>query len=162
MKFLEHTHIVHGQLAAAIAAAEDMYNGGISGDVVSMENAESAVFFVVQLAGATGSASIQIFACDDTTPSNTSAISFKYKRITSGDTQGATTETKLLRTTAGADQAYAIEVEAAKLAEITSFDAKYIQFDATEAANDPVDGLVFGPVLMGLRSAEDALGTQLT
>jgi hypothetical protein len=32
----------------------------------------------------------------------------------------------------------------------------------TEKTNNPVDGAVVGPILMGLRSAEDALGTQVT
>ncbi|MBT8489649.1 MAG: hypothetical protein KJN62_01235, partial [Deltaproteobacteria bacterium] len=106
MKFLEYSHIVHAAPAAIIAANEDIYNGGIASDVISMANAESCVFMIIQNAGVTGSASVQIFACSTVTPTATSAISFKYKRITSGDTHGATTETKLLRTTAGADQIY--------------------------------------------------------
>ena len=158
MKFLEHAHIVHAAPAAVIAANEDIYNGDIASDIISMANAESAVFMIIQNSGVTGSASVQIFACDDVTPTNTSAISFKYKRITSGDTHGATTESVLLRTTAGADQIYVIEVEAAKLAE-TGYG--YVQLSATEAVDSPVDGAVVA-FLMGLRSAEDALGTQLT
>jgi len=114
---------------------------------------------VQQLAGATGAASIQIFACDDTTPTNTAAISFRYARITSGDTKAATTESKLLATTAGADQMYVIEVESAKLAEEGY---EFVQLSLTEKTNDPVDGTVVGPILTGLRSAEDVLSTQLS
>lgn len=159
MKFLEHVHMVNGVTSAQQAAGEDMYNGGIASDVVSMKNAESAVFIIKQLAGVTGAASVQIFACDDVTPTNTSAISFYYKTVTSADTHGATTETKLLATTAGANQTIMIEVPAAKLAEVGY---EFVQLDITEKTNDAVDGTVVGPILMGLRSAEDALGTQVT
>lgn len=158
MKFLEHAHIVHAARKAHIAANEDIYNGGIASDVINMKMAKSAVFMIIQNTGVTGSASVQIFACSNATPSATSAISFSYKRITSGDTQGATTETKLLRTTAGEDQIYVIEVDAAKLAE-TGYG--YVQMDVTEAVDSPVDGGVVA-FLTGLRSAEDALSTQLT
>lgn len=159
MKLLEHCHFVQSVLAANQAAGEDMYDGGFDTDVVSMKNAESAVWIVQQLAGVTGAASIQIFACSTVTPTATSPISFYYKRITAGDTHGATTETKLLATTAGADQSYVIEVPAAKLAEVGY---EFVQLSLTEKTNDPVDGTIVGPILCGLRSAEDALGTQLT
>lgn len=159
MKFLEFCHFVQSVTSGEQAAGEDVYNGGIDSDVVSMKNAESALWIVNQLAGATGAASIQIFACDNVTPSNTSAISFYYKRITSGDTHGATTETKLLATTAGENQMYAIEVPAAKLAEVGY---EFVQLSLTEKTNNPVDGGVIGPILGGLRSAEDVLATQLT
>ena len=160
MKFLEHAHIVHAAPAALIAANEDIWNGDVATDVISMANAKSCVFMIIQNAG-TGSASVQIFACSTVTPTATAAISFSYKRITAGDTHGATTETKLLRTTGGATGSnciYVIEVDAAKLAE---HGYKYVQLDATEASNFPVDGAIVA-FLMGLRSAEDALGTQLT
>ena len=160
LKMIERCHLVQSVTSGEQAAGEDMYNGNIVSDVVSMRNAETATWIIQQLAGVTGTATIEIFACDDVTPTNTSAISFYYKRITSGDTQGATTETKALRTTAGADQCYLIEVDAAKLAEVGAYG--YVQLRATEADNSPVDGTIIGPILSGLRSAEDALGTQLT
>lgn len=162
MKALEFTHLVHGQRSAHQAAGEDMYDGGIVGDVVNMANAESAVFYIVQLAGVTGTATVQIFAADDATPTTTAAISFYYRNVTAGNTPGAVTEAKTLVTTAAADQVYEIEVPAAKLAEVTAFAAQYIQFSALEKVNDAVDGLVLGPILHGLRSAEDNIGTQLT
>lgn len=156
---LEFCHFVQSVTSSEQAAGEDMYDGNISSDVVSMKNAETATWIIQQLAGATGTATVRIFACDDTTPTNTTAISFKYARITSGDTKAATAESKALRTTAGANQAYVIEVEAAKLAEQGY---EFVQLEAAEADNDPVDGTIFGPILSGLRSAEDVLGTQLT
>jgi hypothetical protein len=158
LKFLEHNHIVHSCPSGVIAANEDIYAGGFDSDVINMKNAETAVFMIIQNAGPTGTASIQIFACSNATPSATAAITFKYKRITSGDTQGNTTESKLLRTTAGADQVYVIEVEAAKLAEQGY---GYVQMNVGEADNSPVDGAVIS-FLTGLRSAEDNLSTQLT
>jgi len=159
MKLLEHCHFVQGVTSSNQAAGEDMYNGGIAGDVVSMKNAKSAVWIVQQLAGETGRASIYIAACDDASATNSANVSFLYKRITSGDTHGTTTETKELATTAGADQMYVIEVDAAKLAEQGY---EFVQMVVTEKTNNPVDGTIVGPILCGLRSAEDALGTQLS
>lgn len=157
MKFLEHTHIVHAAPEATIAANEDMFNGGIDSDVISMENAKSCVFLVIINMATTGSASIQILAADDVTPTNTSAISFRYKQITGPDTQGNTTETKTLVAGAASDLIYAIEADAAKLAELGY---GYIQFQAQEKSNHPVNGAVCA-FLMGLRSAEDNTPTQL-
>jgi hypothetical protein len=159
MGLLERCHFVQSVTATQQAAGEDMYNGNISSDVVSMENAQWATWVVQQLTGNTGNATIMIYACDNVTPSNTAQISFYYKRITSGDTPGATTETKTLVTTAGSNQLYVIEVKADKLAEQGY---GYVQLICNEKTDDPVDGTVVGPILSGLRSAEDALATQLT
>jgi len=159
-KFLEHCHIVHGYPNATIPAAEDVFagnSGDVLSDVVNMENAASAIFIITLTAG-TGSASIQILAADDATPTTTSAVSFLYKAITAPDTQGATTETKTLVAGAASDMIYVCEVDAIKLAEVGY---GYVQMQALEKLNRPVDGHITGPILLGLRSAEDVTPTQL-
>ncbi len=105
----------------------------------------------------TGSATIQICAADDVTPSNTTAISFKYKAITAPDTQGATTETQSLVAGGASDMVYAIEVDAAKVQEVSS--RKFVVLQTEEKANRPMDGAIVG-FLMGMRYAEDQNATQ--
>ena len=157
MKFLEHAHIVHAAPKALVPACEDIFNGGIDSDVINMKNAKSAVFVITICAG-TGSASVQILACDDATPTTTSAVSFNYKLIQAPDTQGATTETQTLVAGGDSDRIYVCEVDAAKLAELGY---GYVQMQAIEKSNFPVDGAVTA-FLLGLRSAEDQLATQVT
>ena len=156
-KFLEHVHIVHGAPKGIIAACEDIFNGDPASDVVNMENAKSAVFIITICAG-TGSASVQLLAADTATPTTTSAVSFLYKMIQAPDTQGATTETKTLVAGGDSDRIYVCEVDAAKLAELGY---GYVQLQALEKDNFPVDGSITGPILMGLRSAEDVTPTQV-
>jgi len=160
-KFLEHCHIVHGFDNAIVPAAEDVFAGNsanVMSDVVNMENAASAIFIITLNAG-TGSASIQILAADDATPTTTSAVSFLYKQITIPDTQGATTETKTLVALGDVSGTiFVCEVDAIKLAEVGY---GYVQMQALEKLNRPVDGTITGPILMGLRSAEDVTPTQV-
>ena len=159
-KFLEHTHIVHGAPNAIIPAAEDVFAGNsadVLTDVCNMENAKSAIW-IITLTSGTGSSSIQILAADDATPTTTSAVSFMYKAITAPDTQGAMTETKTLLAGGASDMIYVLEVDAAKLAELGY---GYVQLQALEYVNRPVDGHITGPILLGLRSAEDVTPTQL-
>jgi len=161
LNFIEKNHVVHCCTSAIIAANEDMFSGGWAGDVISLAHAESAVFLIATNAnGSGGQASVYVNACDDATPTTTAKISFYYKEITAGDTQGTTTESKEFATSTGANVAYAIEVPAAKVAEYNSA-YKYVQLQVTEKTNQAVDGNVIG-FLSGLRYASDAEGTQLT
>ena len=155
-KFLEHTHLVDPYPVTVAASLADMFAGEPSSDVINMENAKSAVF-IIKTAGGTGSASIQIVCVDAiTAATTTTALSFNYKTITTPDTQGATTESKTL-VVAGTDNIYAIEVDAAKLAEVGY---SYIRLTATEKVAKPLSGTITA-FLMGLRSAEDVTPTQL-
>ena len=159
--FLEKFFCVVGQTNAMIAACEDIYNGNIAGDVVSLAEADGAVFLIAQLANAGGNATIQIYACDDTTPTTTVPIAFNYREIDSPDTQGNVTAATSAGfvTSTGANVLYAIEVDAKELA---SLGYEYIQFIATEDTNAAVDGCVIGPILTGLRYKEDVGATQVT
>ena len=156
-KFLENSHVVHAFDKAIVAANEDILNGSPESDVISMANAESAVMLLVKNTGATGAATIEVFACDDVTPTTTVAVSFHVKEIVAPDTHGAVTESKAFATTVQEDSIIQVEVQAAKIAEQGY---KYVQFKCGEKANDPIDGamVVF---LMGVRYKEDQLSTQM-
>ena len=76
----------------AIVPAANAYAGGVTSDVFNMANFHAGGFLISQ--GAiedTGISNlVTVLSCDDTTPSNTSAIAFNYQVYTaSTDTWGA-------------------------------------------------------------------------
>ena len=131
--------------AGIVTANEDIYNGNMTTDVVSLANYDSAVFVLVHGAGGTGTAVVTIESCDDTTPTTATAVAFNYSVCTSGNTIGSITAatSSVFTTTAGTNQSYAIEIRADGL----SGTNKYVRMVATESANDPVDGA--GLVILG-------------
>ena len=124
--------------AGIVTANEDIYNGNMTTDVISLANYGGAVFVLVEGAGGTGTAVITIESCDDTTPTTTTAVAYNYTVCTSGNTWGSITAATSagFTTTAGTNQAYAMEIRADEL----SGTNKYVRMVATESANDPVDG----------------------
>jgi hypothetical protein len=159
MNFLEHFHPVHAFPKAIIAANEDIFNGDPASDVISMENAQTAVFLIINNSGI-GNATIEVFACDDTTPTTTTAISFLVRSISAADTQvDALTESKAFLTSTGMDMIYIVEVDQAKVNEVSG--RKYVQLRCAEVTNQPVDGAI-AAFLTGMRYTEDDPGTQVT
>ena len=156
--FMEKNHVIHVAPSSAIAANEDIYNGGIASDVVSLANASGAVFIIAQNAnGSGGNATVEVLACSDVTPTTTTAISFLYREITSPNTCGAITETKGFATSTAADMVYVVEVDAQTLA---ASGYKYCQLRCTEKTNQAVDGGVVG-FLTGMKYAQDVPPTQV-
>lgn len=157
--FLEMNHIIHVAGSAEVAANEDIFNGNIAGDVISLKNASGAVFCVVTNANAGGNATIQVYSCDDVTPTTTTPIAFKYRQVESRDTVRPVSDATSagFATSTGANIVYIVEVDARDLSSTDS----YCQFIATEKTDAAVDGAVFG-MLTGLRYPEDALATQVT
>ena len=79
-KFLENNRVVHAAPVALLAVGSDMWNGAgaavLNCEVMSLKNADGAVFIIPISEGATGTASVRICACDDVTPTTTVAVSF--------------------------------------------------------------------------------------
>jgi len=117
----------------------DAFAGTVTSDVVNMEGHAYACFTIYKGVGATGTSTITVLACSDTTPSATSAVAFYYRACTTGDTWGALTAatTAGFTTTAGSSQMYEIWVDAKELG-TTGYG--YVQLSALEVANDPVLG----------------------
>jgi len=117
----------------------DAFAGTVTSDVFSMKNHKLAVAVISKGTGATGTSTITVLACDDVTPSTTSAIPFKYQAITSGDTPGAITNatTAGFATTAGSSQRYLVYIDASDLA---SSGYGYCQINAVEVVDSPVLG----------------------
>lgn len=159
LNFIERFHPIHVAPRSIIAACEDIFNGDPATDVISMENAQTAVFVIVNNSNAGGNATIECFACDDVTPTNTTAISFMIRSISAADTQvQATTESKAFATSTGHDMIYVVEVDQAKVQEVSG--RKFVQMRATEKTNNAVEGAIFG-FLTGMRYTEDDAGTQV-
>jgi len=112
-KNLEHWHFVKGLDPVANAFASTVYS-----DVVSMATYEKCMFVIYVGVGASGTSTLTVEACDDFTPSNTSAIVFHYREVTSGDTEGAMTKatTSGFLTTAGSSRIVIVEVSQEDLA----------------------------------------------
>lgn len=117
----------------------DAFAGTVYSDVINMKDHKMCTFLVYcgVATGATKNGVLTVQACDDTTPSNTSAIPFRYQAITSGDTPGAITAatTTGFAMTAGSSQLYAIYVNASDLA---SSGYGYVRLKQVEDSNDPV------------------------
>lgn len=149
MLLSESTHLVKG-----LDPVADAFSGTVYSDVVNMEGAAGVRFIIHVGVGATGTSTFTVQACDDTTPSNRTAVAFWYKEITSGDTDAALTAatTSGFTSTAGSSKIIVIDVPASAIA---STGYGYVQLKAVESVNDPV----LGGILIeqyGLRFAQSA------
>jgi hypothetical protein len=124
----------------------DAFSGTVYTDIVSMDNHKLAEFIIYKGVGTTGTSTITVEACDDTSASNTSAVAFNYQAITSGDTAGALTAVTStgFTTTAGSSQIYVIYVDADAL---LASGYKYVRLKAVESVDNPV----LGGILINLR-----------
>jgi hypothetical protein len=127
-------HIVKG-----LDPVADAFAGTVYSDVINMKNWKHIQFVIVKGVGATGTSTVTVEACDDVTPSNTSAIAFRYTAITSGDTEGTPTDAAATGfvTTAGGSQLYKVDVDADALA---ASGYGYIRLKMVESVDSPVLG----------------------
>ena len=132
---MKEVHYIQG-----IVPVADAFAGTVTTDIFEVLG-QGAWFMLVKGAGAAGLSVITVLACDDTTPSNTTAIPFTYRVQTTSDTWGAWTQatTTGFTTSAGADQLYEIYADSAYLAE-TGYG--YVKLVAIESNDDPVTGCV--------------------
>ena len=160
--FMENNHVVHVVPVAVLASNADLTEGVggkiINCDVMSLKNADGAVFICTVGANAGGALTFVIAACDDASATTSSNVSFRYMTITAPDTIAAVGETKALLTSTGTDYVYVMEVDAAKVAEQGY---EFVQCVATEATDAAAQGSIVG-FLTGLRYKEDDIGTQVT
>lgn len=156
--FLEKNHVIHVAPNSLVAANEDIFNGDPASDVISLKNASGAVFIIATSANAGGNATVQVYSCDDTTPTTTTPVAFKYRRVAAADTQGAVSDATSagFLTSTGANFVYVVEVDAQDLSGTDS----YCQLKCSEKTNAAVDGGIVG-FLTGLRYPEDSLATQV-
>ena len=131
---IEQLHAVKG-----LDPVADAFSGTVASDVIDFSLHQEVLFVIYKGVGTTGTSVITVEACDNTTPSTTSAIPFKYKAITSTDLQGAVTTATAsgFTTTAGSSQIYVIEVIPE---EMSASGYQYVRLKAVEDTNNPVLG----------------------
>jgi len=133
-ELLNNLHAVKG-----LDPVADAFSGTSTSDVVSLANHGSAIFLIYKGVGATGTSTITVEACDDIVPTNTTAVPFFSKSITSTDVQGALTARTAagFTTTAGSSQIYMIQVAAE---EVANAGYSYVRLKAVEVVDSPVLG----------------------
>jgi pyrroloquinoline quinone (PQQ) biosynthesis protein C len=142
--FMHNHHCPMAVTSSQQAAGEDMFNGNIVSDVVDMKDWGACLFIVKKLAGAVGTATATIKACDDIVPTTrSSALTFYYRKMTTADTWAADWATSAsLSIAAGADEIWEILVTADQV-QATAATYHYIELTLTEVDSTAVDGTVF-------------------
>jgi len=135
-KAAERTHPVVG-----LSPLADAFAGTVYTDVVDMRNYGKCVFRVISGGGPTGTSLFTVEACDDTVPTNVSAVAFTYREHSSNDVGGALTAatTAGFTCTAGSNRNIVIEVDQEAL---ISSGYRYVRLKAVEQTDSPVTGCV--------------------
>lgn len=135
-RLMELDHFEMGLAPVAdFAGADPVYS-----DVVNLKNHNRVRFLVFWGVGTTGTIKFTVEACDNVTPSNTSAIPFTYRVTAAAGTPGAptrTTATDGYTNAAGSNQIIEIEVAAEDLA---ASGYGYARLKMDEVTNDPILG----------------------
>lgn len=125
----------------ALAPVADAFAGTANSDIIKVDG-DGIEFIVITGVGATGTSTFTVDACDDVTPTNTTAVAFWYKEITSdpGDLTWTLATSSGFTRTAGSNAMFRIWVPA-DLVGATGYG--YARLTATEV----VDSAVLGGVL---------------
>ena len=138
MKDLERLHIIGGLNPNA-----DAFAGTVNTDV--FEVLGEGAFFLVYYGDGKGASTLTVQACDNTTPSNTTAVAFNYRSSTTFDTWGSwSTAGTAGITVQGESNMYEVYVPAAECA---SEGYGYIRAHLVESSNTAADGVVIAGVL---------------
>lgn len=128
-----------GILEMGIAPVADFADTTQYTDIFNVSAYKQTTFIIIKGVGTTGTSTITVEACDDTSGSNVSAVAFRYRACTTLDTWGALTDATSsgFTTTAGSNQLYEIVVDNDVLG-VTGY--KYIRLKMVEVVNSPVLG----------------------
>jgi len=130
----------------ALPPVADAFAGAtVYSDVIEVDG-EGIEFIVWTGVGATGTSTFTVQACDDTTPSNRTAVVFWYKQITAepGDTAWTLATTSGFARTAGTNYMARIWVPADI---IGATGRKYAQLKAAEVVDSEVLGGILARVV---------------
>lgn len=147
-RFVQHIHPVKG-----LDPVADAFSGTVTSDIINASQYSGVAFVIYKGVGTTGTSTITVEACDDTSGTTVSAIPFEYKVMTSGDTEGALTRATSsgFTTTAGSSQMYIIDVRSEELG---PSGYKYVRLKAVEVVDNPVLGGI-AAFCYGPRYAQD-------
>jgi hypothetical protein len=136
MELLERLHFIGG-----LAPNADFADSTVYTDVFEVLG-EGAYFLIWYGTNASsGASTLTIEACDNTTPSNQTAVVFYYRSSTTFDTWGSWAAATTAGITVGgsADSAWQIWVDAAELA---SEGYGYVRAKMVESTNQAADGVI--------------------
>jgi hypothetical protein len=145
--FLFDHHVGQG-----IVPAADRFAGGVSSDIVSLANYKRCTFFI--FTGAIEDSGISnlvtVDACDNTTPSNTTAVSFKHRSqqwSTTVDTWSSLTSAtssgyNFMTNNAVANAVHMIEVNSSDV-EAEAPGKPYVRLTIAETVNKTITAAVF-------------------
>lgn len=137
---MERFQLIKGIDPVANAFASTVYS-----DVVDMSDFSRLLFVRYDGVGTTGTSTVTVNACDNTTPSNRTPITFRYRQILTGDTEGTLTAAAVtgFTTTAGSSKIVAVEVHEL---DVASTGYRYVECKFVEVAASAVLGgvLIFG------------------
>ncbi len=140
MNILDQLHFFKG-----LDPVADAFDGTVYSDIVECWGG-GVLFIIIKGVGTTGTSTITVEACDDVTPTNSTAVAFMYRTCTTGDTWGSWTQatTAGFATTAGSSQLYQVYVPQSELA---SEGYGYARLAAVEVVNAAVLGGILGAVV---------------
>ena len=143
----------------ALAPDADRINTDPATDIINMADYQHCDFYWMEGAGGTGTATLTVEECDDVTPSNSTAIGFRYRVAQTGDTFGdwTTVAAAGYATVAGANKIVQVQVDSDQLAD----GFPYVRMVVTELVDGAVDAGVMA-VLSGGRYTGEGPATALT
>lgn len=130
------------QFVKGIDPIADAHAGGVASDVIDMSAFSRLVFIVYRgvATGGTAAPTYTVDACDNTTPSTTSAVAFSYRKSLGAVANATATG---FQATAGSSAVDVIEVREDAVA---ALGYKYARLAIAETVNDPVVSAV---IVMG-------------
>jgi len=138
MNVLDRLHWTNGLVPEADCFADD-----VETDIVECRSAAGVLFIIFEgdSTGGTTTGTVTVDACDDVTPTNTTAVAFQYRSCTTFDTWGAWTQATAAGFTmpTGDNQMHQVFVPAANLA---ALGYGYCRLAIEEDVDDPVDACV--------------------
>ena len=140
MQLLDKIHWIGGIVPDAAAFDDDVQT-----DIFEVQG-EGAVFIIFAGTNAGGDSDVTVQACDNTTPSNTTAVRFYYRACTTFDTWGDWTAagTDGFTTSTDSNYMYQVYVPASELA---SEGYGYVRLQLSEDTDNEVDGCVLAGVV---------------
>jgi hypothetical protein len=147
----------NGHIVQGLPPVADAFAGTVRSDVISMKNHRQCTFVIQKGVGTTGTSTVTVNGCDDTTPTTRTAIPFKYRVNTSGDTWGDVTVATAsgFATTAGSNHLYEIIVDGDELGDLGF---GYVELNLVEV----VDSAVLAGILVILQEPSYAQAIPMT
>lgn len=118
----------------------DFNAGGTISDTVCMSKYNKAYFLLSWGVGTTGTTTVTAIPIDSVGGTTTTAIPFRYKIITTPDTNAAWVTASSLLTTAASHKMYVFEVNADDLPLVSGVKYEYVYLNFADTNSDPLLG----------------------